>query len=125
MAAHPALNSQAALGRAAKVDQKTVGRILNRTNEPSLEVIAKIAKVFDLDPWMLLVPNVAVGRQQAPSLVSAKQAGIGSTISDLGAQLSALSPLARASIAPLIARVVENPDMAAEAARTADAIARS
>lgn len=124
MAANPALNSQAALGRAAKVDQKTVGRILNRTNEPSLEVIAKIAKVFDLDPWMLLVPNVKTGTMPLAT-GAANATSIGNTISALGAQLSALSPLARASIVPLIVRVVENPDLAAEAARTADAIARS
>jgi hypothetical protein len=57
--------------------------------------------------------------------VPAPAAGLGDTIVQLGSQLSALSPLARASIAPLIAKLAENPELAAEAARLADAIARS
>jgi hypothetical protein len=61
----------------------------------------------------------------APSVVAVDEPTIGATILQLGSQLTTLSPMARASIAPLIARVVENPDLAAEAARTADAIARS
>lgn len=55
---HKTLKSQAAIAEAAKVDQKTVGRILNKTNEPSLEVLAKIAKAFGLAPWQMLVPDL-------------------------------------------------------------------
>lgn len=58
IACHKTLNSQAAIGKAAKVDQKTVGRILNKTNEPSLEVVGKIAKAFGLAAWQMLVPDL-------------------------------------------------------------------
>jgi transcriptional regulator with XRE-family HTH domain len=69
---YPSLSSQAAIGRAAKVDQKTVGRILNMTNEPSLEVLAKIAKVFGLEPWQLMLPGLDVNEPQR--LVSSRDA---------------------------------------------------
>lgn len=55
---HKTLKSQSAIAKAAKVDQKTVGRILNKTNEPSLEVLSKIAKAFGLAPWQMLVPDL-------------------------------------------------------------------
>lgn len=62
----------------------------------------------------------------AAGLAAAGTAGtLGETIVQLGVLLSPLSPLARASIAPLIAKVAEDPGLAAEAARIADAIARS
>lgn len=50
---------------------------------------------------------------------------IGTTILQLGALLATLNVMGRASIAPLIAKVVENPEMAEDAAKMADAIAQS
>lgn len=86
-ARYPALNSQAAIGRAAKVDQKTVGRILNLTNEPSLEVLAKIAKVFDLEAWQLMVPGLDVAKPQR--LISAQDAELYDKLREVVAQQSA------------------------------------
>jgi hypothetical protein len=50
---------------------------------------------------------------------------IGATILQLGALLGTLNAMGRASIAPLITKVIENPDLAADAAAMADAIAQS
>lgn len=67
-ARHVSLNTQSAIGREAKVDQKTVGRILNKAHEPQINIIAKLAKAFGLETWQLLVPNL--DPQNPPSLVS-------------------------------------------------------
>lgn len=58
MTANPELDSQSALGRAAKVDQKTIERMLKCLNEPTLEKVEKVAKVFGLTAWQLLTPNL-------------------------------------------------------------------
>jgi hypothetical protein len=50
---------------------------------------------------------------------------IGATILQLGALIATLNVMGRASIGPLIAMVIENPDRAAEASVMADAIAQS
>lgn len=56
--ADPELKSQAAIGRAAKIDQRTVGRILNMENEPTFGQLTKLAKAFKLQAWQLLVPGL-------------------------------------------------------------------
>ena len=58
MEANPPINSQSALGRAAKVDQKTIERMLKCLNEPTLEKVEKVAKVFGLSAWQLITPNL-------------------------------------------------------------------
>ncbi|KQP41344.1 helix-turn-helix domain-containing protein [Pseudorhodoferax sp. Leaf274] len=60
------------------------------------------------------------GRGAVPT---SRAATVGVTLVDLGAALSTLSPLARASIAPLLVQIAENPDVGARAAQIADAIA--
>lgn len=50
---------------------------------------------------------------------------IGATILQLGALLATLNAMGRASIAPLITKVIEHPELAADAALMADAIAQS
>ena len=50
--------TQPAVARKAKVDQKTIWRILNKANEPSLDKLERIAAVFDLQPWQMLVPGL-------------------------------------------------------------------
>ena len=50
---------------------------------------------------------------------------VGQAIVELGALLSTLSPLARASIAPLVLQIANDPSLAAHAAELADAIAHS
>lgn len=51
----------------AKVDQKTIWRIVTLApNEPSLDKVEKIAKVFGLQAWQLLVPDL--DPENAPKL---------------------------------------------------------
>lgn len=52
------LNSQPKIAAAAKINQKTVWRIFNMLNEPTLEQVSKLAAAFELEPWQLLVPNL-------------------------------------------------------------------
>lgn len=49
--------SKAALARSASVDEKTVARILDKQNEPSLDKVSAVAKVFSKDPWELIHPE--------------------------------------------------------------------
>jgi DNA-binding phage protein len=58
MAATEDLRTQAAVGKRAGVDQRTVGRILNREHSPNLLQIQKLAAAFGLQPWQLLVPHL-------------------------------------------------------------------
>lgn len=70
-AKHLSLNTQSAIGREAKVDQKTVGRILNKAHEPQINIVAKLAKAFGLEPWQMLVPGL--DPQRPPVLMSAEE----------------------------------------------------
>lgn len=58
MAATPALDTQPKVAKLAKMDQKTVWRILQCANEPSIDKVEKLAKVFGLEAWQLLVPDL-------------------------------------------------------------------
>ena len=58
MAAHASLTTQAAVGKACKIDQRTVGRIINMEHSPGLKQLEAIALAFDLLTWQLLVPNL-------------------------------------------------------------------
>ena len=42
----------------AEIDQKTVSRMLNCANSPTLGALAAVAEVFGLLPWQLLVPGL-------------------------------------------------------------------
>ncbi len=92
MASHKSYNTQAAVGRAAKVDQKTVGRILNRTNEPSLDIIAKIARVFDLELWQMLVPNL---EPTNPPMLASQSAALRRLYANLGQTAEAIEGVLR------------------------------
>lgn len=54
METHASLRSQPALAKRAGVDQKTISRVLAAENAPSITVVAKIARAFGLEAWMLL-----------------------------------------------------------------------
>jgi len=58
MAAHVTLTTQAAVGRACGIDQRTVGRIINMEHSPGVQQLEAIAAAFDLLTWQLLVPNL-------------------------------------------------------------------
>lgn len=58
MKAHGAISTQAKLGLAAGVDQRTIGRILNCERAPTASQIEKIAKAFNIEPWQLLLPQL-------------------------------------------------------------------
>ncbi len=42
----------------AKVDQKTLWRVLHGSSEPTLDTVSKLAKAAGLDPWQLLAPDL-------------------------------------------------------------------
>ena len=58
MAAHETLNTQAAVGRASNINQRTVGYIINKEHSCGLKQLEAIAQAFDLLTWQLLVPNL-------------------------------------------------------------------
>lgn len=50
--------SERDLASKAKVAQKTVNNILNQTKSPTLETVDKIARVFGLNLWHLIMPDL-------------------------------------------------------------------
>lgn len=58
MAAHETLKTQAAVGKACGINQRTVGYIINQEHSCGLKQLEAIAQAFDLQPWQLLVPNL-------------------------------------------------------------------
>jgi transcriptional regulator with XRE-family HTH domain len=50
--------TQPTLAKKAGVAQRTISNILNATNEPGIEKINKIARVFGLHGWQLQMPNL-------------------------------------------------------------------
>ncbi len=58
MQSHPEFGSAGLLGKKAGVDQKTIWRILNLTNQPTIDKLAKLASVFKLEAWQLLAPRL-------------------------------------------------------------------
>jgi plasmid maintenance system antidote protein VapI len=71
MAASAEYDTQPKLARQAKMDQKTISRIVNKQNEPSIDKLEKLAKVFHLEPWQMLVPGLAANRK--PQLVEQEE----------------------------------------------------
>ncbi|AEG94426.1 helix-turn-helix domain-containing protein [Ramlibacter tataouinensis] len=61
IAEHKELNSQPKLAAAAKIDQKTVYRIVTKQNEPSTDKLEKLAKALGVQTWQLLVPGLKPG----------------------------------------------------------------
>jgi hypothetical protein len=51
-------NSQAKVGAKAGIDQKTVGRIMNKTNFPTLDKLTALAAVFGVEAWQLIAPRL-------------------------------------------------------------------
>lgn len=71
MKATPEFGTHAKLGKKAGVDQKTVWRIENRLHEPSIDKVEKIAKVFGLKAWQMLVPSL--NPKAEPQLADARE----------------------------------------------------
>lgn len=55
------LDSQAKIGEASGVDQRTVGRWLSESNAPTLENILGLAKRLKVESWQLLAPAFGKG----------------------------------------------------------------
>lgn len=58
MASSVEFSSDGRVAAKAKIDQKTIWRIVHRQNEPSIDKVEKIAGVFGLQAWQLLVPDM-------------------------------------------------------------------
>lgn len=54
----PELGSQAKVGAKAKIDQKTVSRILNATNATTLDKLEALAGALQVEPWQLIAPRL-------------------------------------------------------------------
>ena len=54
--------AQAAIAKASGVDQKTISRILNKTNQPGLDVLDGLGKAFKCEVWQLLLPKLDAER---------------------------------------------------------------
>lgn len=50
--------SDEAVGKAAGVNQKTVWRIRNHAQSPTVEMLEKVASAFALHAWQMLIPNL-------------------------------------------------------------------
>nr|WP_145544761.1 hypothetical protein [Variovorax boronicumulans] len=71
-----------------------------------------------------VLPKAALNPVESEEPVQALPS-IGTTIVQMAAVLASLDEMSRESIEPLILRAIRNPDVARDAARTADAIAQS
>lgn len=76
------LNSQAKLAAKAKIDQRTVGRILNSEHMPTLDKISALATAYAVEPWQLLAPGLGsslykidADRRIVPVMATPVQAG--------------------------------------------------
>jgi transcriptional regulator with XRE-family HTH domain len=58
MQANPEIGSQAALARASGVRQSNIQRILALEQVPGLDMVARIADAFDLEPWQMLIDDL-------------------------------------------------------------------
>lgn len=58
--AHRGISSDAQVGAMAKpkMDQKTVWRIRNKEQSPTLEKLSALAAAFGLDVWQILIPGL-------------------------------------------------------------------
>ena len=54
----PELSSQAKVGAKAKIDQKTVSRILNATHATTLDKLEALAAAMHVEPWQLIAPKL-------------------------------------------------------------------
>jgi hypothetical protein len=52
------IQSNAALAKAAKIDPSTVGRMINKKHASQIDRVQAVARVFDLDAWQLMIPNL-------------------------------------------------------------------
>jgi transcriptional regulator with XRE-family HTH domain len=50
--------SQAELARRAHCDQRTIGRILSMDMSPTADMLDRIAQVFGLEAWQMMVPGL-------------------------------------------------------------------
>lgn len=54
---HVELKSNNRLGDAAGIPPRTVGRIINQEHMPQIDTLDKLAAVFEIESWCLLLPE--------------------------------------------------------------------
>jgi transcriptional regulator with XRE-family HTH domain len=54
-------DSQAKVAAKAGIDQKTVGRMLLSSNSPTLAAVQAVARVFGVEAWQMLAPDLGAG----------------------------------------------------------------
>ena len=85
MSAHATLTTQAALGKAAGIDQRTVGRIINGTHSPTLKAVEALARAYRLAAWQLLMPGL--DPLNLPVAQTASEKALYSRMQELAAQI--------------------------------------
>jgi predicted transcriptional regulator len=50
--------TEPAFAKIAKIDQKTMWRVMHGGNEPTLDTVSKLAKACGIEPWQLLTPGL-------------------------------------------------------------------
>lgn len=72
MKATPDLNTQDKVAKKAGIQQRTVGYLLDPATtdmkSPKLDTVEAVARVFGLEPWILLVEPETFGEQMAKNL---------------------------------------------------------
>lgn len=123
--------SQAALAARAGVTQSTIGNIESGVRKHPRELLA-IAAALDTypqwlqsgkGPWDLLASGAHGVQEESAGYGAPMSPTMANLIEQLGAMLSAMTPMERTSIAALIERVIEDPGLAKDAAATAAKLA--
>lgn len=73
MAADRVLHSQLKVAKASKVGQRSVGRILNGEQSPTLDMVHALAGAFQLEAWQMLVPDLEPGNPPITKQVDERQ----------------------------------------------------
>lgn len=97
MASSPKLNTTPAIERATKmkgckVGKSTVDRLLRSETPVKLDYIEAIAKIYDLDPWQLLVPGLRPNNPPVLKSVGEAEDKLYGRLNELAKQIVELSP---------------------------------
>jgi len=78
---------QPALAKRSKMHQRTLNRILNLENSPTLENMVKIAQGLDVSLWQLMIPDIDARNLPALAPVSEKERQLWATIRQAAEEL--------------------------------------
>lgn len=74
--------SQMALSKASKVPQRSISNMLSGKHSASLEAVNAVAKVFGLEGWHLIMPNLPLDLVSSPAIANLVRAYIDASPED-------------------------------------------